>query len=143
MGVILIAGDVAEALMNKKGIVTEESLNYLRASSEKLFERSDIRLRYAVALFQADKRVDAASEFQKAHRILPESIPATSIYYYWNDGNGQRRRFRGQAIRREKIWEVKSDIGPIHLNSRQVELRGVKPGQNIQLYRTDCSTGLN
>jgi len=132
MGVILIAGDIAEAFMNKRGIVNEEGLSYMCTSSEKLFERSDIRLRYAVALFQANKKGDAANEFQKAHRLLPESIPATSIYYYWNDENGQRKRFRGQAIRREKIWEVKSDIGPAHINPRQVELRGIKPGQDIQ-----------
>ncbi len=132
---IIIAGDLAEAFMDLRGYETDETLAYLRDSAEKLFDRSDVRLRFAAALFQAGKHRDAADEFVKARRILPEGISATSASHYWVTDSGLRREFTGQAIKREARWEAKSTIGwPIYLSTTQMASRGTKPGQDIRFF---------
>lgn len=131
----IIAGDLAEAFMDRRGHIDDETLTYLRDSAEKLFERADVRLRFAVALFQAGKHKDAGNEFAKAHRILPEGMSVTSASHYWVTDSGLRKEFAGQAIKREASWEAKCIIGwPIHLSTNQMVTRGIKPGQEIQFF---------
>ena len=121
--------------MDRRGYESDETLAYLRDSAEKLFDRSDVRLRFAAALFQAGKNRDAADEFAKARRILPEGMSATSASHYWVTDSGLRREFTGQAIKREASWEAKSSIGwPIYLSTGQMKSRGIKPGQDIRIF---------
>jgi len=127
-----VAGDAAETLLAKHGIVTTESLEQLQRSLDLLGDRSDLRLRYAVALYVLGKYSESELQFDAAKKLLPEDISPTYYMYRWVNDSGENRQFSGKAILHNNKWSVRSqNFPPIYLNPRYAIAQGIKPGQTI------------
>ena len=135
VGLILVAGDAAEALMDQKGVVDQLTMGYFEKSADILSDRSDTRLRYAVGLFQAGKYPESEREFCKALRLLPDYLSPTYFCHYWVDETGTRKQFSGKVVRQEDKWTVRSgNLLPIHISKGQIERGQISQGQMINFY---------
>jgi len=97
-------------------------MGYFEESANMLSERSDIRLRYAVGLFQASKYSESRREFRKALRLMPDYLSPTYFCHYWVDDTGARMQFSGKVVKQGDKWTARVDgLPPIHISKGQIE----------------------
>jgi tetratricopeptide (TPR) repeat protein len=131
-GIILAAADAAEALLFKHGILDPQSLEFFSLSADILSERSDIRLRHAVALFVAGAYPRSEAEFSRARSILPDFVSPKYFNHFWVDETGTEREFSGNAACQDNRWSAKSTgLPPIQFSRAHAERRQVKSGQQV------------
>lgn len=139
VGLKLVAGDVSDRLLTNHGIVSKETLEHLRCAADLLSDRSDIRLRYAVALFVSRNYAASGRQFTLAKNILPDNISPMYYSYRWVDESGNPREFSGKAVVERNKWTARAaDHPPIYLNPRYAQTQNIKPGQSI-IYQVGFS----
>ena len=90
-------------------------MGYFEESANMLSERSNIRLRYAVGLFQASKYSESGREFCKALSLMPDYLSPTYFCHYWVvDDTGARMQFSGKVVKQGDKWTARvGDLPPV------------------------------